>query len=181
MRTALRPGKRPFTRRLPEREMPEGRERFCETELGLLPALLQVLEPQQHREGPLQLAVEMHLVSAESLQLVRIKRLAKGLLSDERPARNLLLSLLEPGQHVTFDEASKALNIGRRRDLVFPKFSWFTGKLIGPPAPSVFPEPRKSCLVRVVESGVEKLESATRDCLVRRHIGKVLLRLGLGR
>ena len=49
--------------------------------------------------------------------------------------RNLLLSLLEPGQHVTFDEASKALNIGRHRDLVL----W-------PTSPACLPESRKSRL-----------------------------------
>lgn len=45
----------------------------------------QVLEPQQHSEHPFELAVEMDLVAAKPLQLVRVERLTERLLADQRP------------------------------------------------------------------------------------------------
>jgi hypothetical protein len=45
----------------------------------------QLLETQQHRQHPFELAVEMDLIAAQSLQLVGIERLAERLFSDQRP------------------------------------------------------------------------------------------------
>jgi hypothetical protein len=46
-------------------------------------ALPQGLEPQWHGQHRLELAVEVDLVAAEPLQLVRIEHLAGGLLADQ--------------------------------------------------------------------------------------------------
>jgi hypothetical protein len=46
--------------------------------------LPQVLEPQQHGQHPFELAVETDLVAAEPFELVRVERLAKGMLTDRR-------------------------------------------------------------------------------------------------
>jgi transposase-like protein len=42
----------------------------------------QVLEPQQHGQHPFELAVEMDLIAAKSLQLVGVKGLAERLLAN---------------------------------------------------------------------------------------------------
>jgi hypothetical protein len=69
-------------------------------------ALPQVLQAQQHGQYPFELAVEMHLVAAKPLQLVRVERLTERLLADQRPISQLLLPVLEPRQCLAFEEAA---------------------------------------------------------------------------
>ena len=58
--------------------------------LEFLAALIGVLEHS------FKLAVEMDLVAAKSLQLVRIECLAERLLANQRPVRQFLLPVIEP-------------------------------------------------------------------------------------
>ena len=71
-----------------------------------------VLEAQQHGQHTFQLAVEMDLVAAEPLQLVRIERLAECLLPDERAVGQFLLTTLESREHLGLQETPKAVGIG---------------------------------------------------------------------
>src|SRR5262249_5274854 len=66
-------------------------------------SLPQVLEAQQHGERPFELAVEMDLVATQPLKLVWIERLAKRLLTDQRPVCQFLLSGLERWQYLLFE------------------------------------------------------------------------------
>ena len=54
----------------------------------------------------------MDLIAAEPFQLVRIQRLAKGLLADQGPVREFVLAVLKPRQHLVFKKAAQALDIG---------------------------------------------------------------------
>jgi hypothetical protein len=72
----------------------------------------QLLETQQHRQHPLEFAVQMDLVSAEAIQLVEVEGLTKGMLPNERPVRQFLLAVVEPRQHLVFEEAPQCLDIG---------------------------------------------------------------------
>ena len=54
----------------------------------------------------------MDLIATEPFQLVRIQRLAKGLLADQGPVREFVLAVLEPRQQLAFKEAAQALDIG---------------------------------------------------------------------
>ena len=74
--------------------------------------LPQIPKAQQHDQHPFELAVEMDLIAAEPLQLVRIERLAECLLADQRAVGQFLLASLEPRQHLTLKEAAQALDVG---------------------------------------------------------------------
>src|SRR5215216_580496 len=63
-------------------------------------ALPQVFEPQQHREHPFQLSVEVDLVAAEPFQFVGIKRLTERMLPDQRPIFQVLLLGPQQRQHL---------------------------------------------------------------------------------
>ncbi len=54
----------------------------------------------------------MHLVTTESLQLVRIECLAEGLLADQGPVGKLLFPGDVPGQDLAFQKLLQALGIG---------------------------------------------------------------------
>ncbi len=47
----------------------------------------------------------MDLVASKPLQSVRIERLAECLLADQWPVGQFLLPVLEPRQHLAFEEA----------------------------------------------------------------------------
>jgi hypothetical protein len=57
----------------------------------------------------------MHLVASKPLKLVGVERLAERLLADQRAVGQLLLPVLEPRQHLAFEEAAQALDIGGGR------------------------------------------------------------------
>ena len=59
-------------------------------------ALPQVFQPQQHGQHAFELAVEMDLVAAKPLQLVRVESLTECLFADQGPVRQFLLAVLEP-------------------------------------------------------------------------------------
>ena len=58
----------------------------------------------------------MDLVAAKPLQLVRIERLAECLLADQVPVGQFLLPVLEPRQHIAFEEAAQALLLAAHTD-----------------------------------------------------------------
>lgn len=68
----------------------------------------QVLELQQHPERALELAVEVDLVAAESIQLFRVERLAERLLPDQRAMSKLARAVCKPSQNLFFDKAAEA-------------------------------------------------------------------------
>jgi hypothetical protein len=72
----------------------------------------------------------MDLVASKLLQLVRIERLAECLLADQRPVGQFLLPVLEPRQHLAFEEAAQALDIGGGWFFVFSKFVWIAGERV---------------------------------------------------
>jgi hypothetical protein len=74
--------------------------------------LTEFLEAHQHGQHPFKLAVEVNLVAAKPLQLVWVERLTERLLADEWPVPQFLLAHLEPRQHLTFKEATQALDVG---------------------------------------------------------------------
>src|SRR5208337_1129353 len=73
--------------------------------------LTQVLEAKEHGERPLELAVEMDLVTAKPFQLVGVERLTKGLLPDQRAIDEFLLAVLEPGQHLALQKAAQTIGV----------------------------------------------------------------------
>ncbi len=58
----------------------------------------QVLKPDQHGVGAFELAVEMHLVTAEPLQLVAIEGLAEDLLAEQRPVASSFFRVTKQGR-----------------------------------------------------------------------------------
>ena len=72
----------------------------------------QVLEAQEHGQRPFELSVEMDLVAAEPLKLVRVERLTERLLADEQPVGQFLLARLEPRQHLALQKATQSLGVG---------------------------------------------------------------------
>ena len=92
----------------------------------------QVLKPQQHGKHSFELAVEMDLVAPKPHQLVRIERVAECLLADQRTIGQFLLPVLEPRQHLAFEEAAQALDIGGGWLFAFSKFVWIAGERVWP-------------------------------------------------
>jgi hypothetical protein len=82
----------------------------------------QVFEPQQHGEHSFELAVEIDLVAAKPLQLVRVERLTERLLANQRPVGQFLLPVLEPWQHLAFEEPAQAFEVGGGWLFAFSKF-----------------------------------------------------------
>src|SRR3954447_5760349 len=132
-RPASRLGKRRSTRRWPKHEATKPAGRILRNGLRLLPAPLQVLEPQQHREHALELAVEMHLVPSKAFQFVGIDSLSEGLLSNKRSDGEFLSAPVKPRQHFSLDEAPEAVRIRSGRHLILLQFAWVAGQLVRPP------------------------------------------------
>jgi hypothetical protein len=99
--------------------------------------LSQVLEAQQHRQHPFELAVEVDLVAAEPLKPVGVERLSKRLLPDQRAGGQFVVPVILPPLHLTFEEASQALNVGGSGLLTLLQFVRTAGQFIGPLSPHV--------------------------------------------
>ena len=107
----------------------------------------QALEAQQDRERPFELTVEMDLVAAERLQLVRIERrqafrleislLAKCLLTDQRAISRFLPARLEPQKHLALQKAPKSLSAGGGGLVALVHFVGATGEGFRPSGKSV--------------------------------------------
>ena len=135
----------------------------------------QVFEPQQHSEHSFELAVEMDLVTSKPLQFVSVERLAECLLTDQRPVGQFLLPVLEPRQHLAFEEAAQALDIGGGWLFAFSKFVWIAGERVCPPSLRMLTQCRQGGLVGVVSLGTKQFESIAGHGLIRCHVGHILL------
>src|SRR5215207_7538122 len=78
---------------------------------GGLDRLAQVLEPEQHGKGSLQLAVEVNLVARQTCQAIRLKCLAQSLGAQQGAVLQLLASLLVPGPNLLLEKAGQARRI----------------------------------------------------------------------
>ncbi len=95
----------------------------------------QVLKPDQHGEGAFDLAVEMHLLTAEPLQLVAIEGLAEALLAEQRPVGKLLLPGDVAGQGLAFKVPPHAFGVGRGRLLFLLQLVRIAGEHVLPRFP----------------------------------------------
>ena len=62
----------------------------------------------------------------------RIERLTERLLADQRTIGQFLLPVLEPRQHLAFEEAAQALDIGGGWLITFSEFVWIAGERVRP-------------------------------------------------
>ena len=85
-----------------------------ETRQGRIRDVALFCETDQHGQGPLHLAIEMNLVTGEPFQLVGVNGVAIGLLTDERPAGELLTACLIPGQNLPLQETPEGVRTGGR-------------------------------------------------------------------
>ena len=118
----------------------EGRERFYILRNGSLQqrSLPQVSEPKQHRQRPLQLAIQMDLIAAQSLQLVRVERFPNACsLIRGRLAISLLRSSNQ-GSTLISMKRRKAIDIGGGRFFVLLAFTGFKLEGVGPPLLRIF-------------------------------------------
>jgi hypothetical protein len=72
----------------------------------------QVLEAQQHGEHTLKLAVEVHLITPEPFQFVRVERVAECLGTNQRAILELFPPILVPRNHLLFQEPQEVGRIG---------------------------------------------------------------------
>src|SRR5581483_4666779 len=76
-----------------------------------LAALAQFLETEQHGEHAFQFTIEMNLVAAKPLKLVRLQRFAERLLADQRSIRQFLFAVFKPRQHFVLEESPYPLHV----------------------------------------------------------------------
>src|SRR5690242_12584044 len=105
----------------------------------------QVLELEQHGKGSLQLAVEVDLIARQTLQALRIKRLAQRLGAQQGPAFQLLAPLLVPGQDLPLEKASQTRWIRAERLLILPVLRFRKRAL--PPRAGIFAHDGKGLFV----------------------------------
>jgi hypothetical protein len=79
----------------------------------------------------------MDLVAAEPLKPVGVERLSKRLLPDQRADGQFIVPVIVPRLHLTFEEATQALDVGGSGLLTLPQFVRTAGQFIGPPSPQV--------------------------------------------
>src|SRR5262249_4006585 len=111
--------------------------------------LPQVLETQQHGEHPFKLAVEMDLLVAKPLQLVRVERLAERLFADQRPVGRFLPPILEPILHLSLAETTETLDISGGRLLALLHFVGIAAKHVCPPSRRILAQCRQCRLVGI--------------------------------
>ena len=97
----------------------------------------QLFEAQQHGKHSFEFPVEMHSVTAEPLQLVRVERLTERLLPDQGPVLQFLTPCLEPRQHVVFEETAQGLGVGGCRRLVLFQLVGMARQQFCPPLPRI--------------------------------------------
>src|SRR5262245_12833626 len=112
----------------------------------------------------------MDLIAAEPLKLVRIERLAKRLLADQRPVRQLLAPGLEPWKYLFFEEAAQALGIGGCGCLILLELVRGARQHVRPPFLSILAQSRERGLIGVIAPGAEQVESAARHCIISCHV-----------
>jgi hypothetical protein len=117
----------------------------------------------------------MHLVASKPLKLVGVERLAERLLADQRAVGQLLLPVLEPRQHLAFEEAAQALDIGGGRLFAISEFIWIAPERVRPPGLCILTQRRQRGLLGIVALGPEQFERTAGHNLVFLHFGDVLV------
>jgi hypothetical protein len=84
-----------------------------------------------------------------------VESLPERLVSDQRAVGQLLLALLEPGQHLRLHKTSQALGVGSERFLFLLQFVRTAREHVRPPFARFLAQRGESCVISIVSQRAE--------------------------